>query len=506
VSDFFLAMHHIYKSFSRVPVLKDVSIQIRPGEVHALVGENGAGKSTLMKILMGIYTADSGEIQVQDKTVQIHSPQEALHLGISMIHQELSPVPDMSVSENLFMGREIRRNHMGGLSIVDQKEQIRQTHAIFESMGVQMEPKALMRNLSVAQVQLVEITKAISLSSRIIIMDEPTSALTEKEVHTLFEQIEKLRRTGVGIIYISHKLDEIFRIADRISVLRDGELIGTHTAAELSKNALIQMMVGREITAVYPKIETQQGAVALEVSNFSRGTHFRDISFQLHYGEILGIGGLVGAGRSELVECIFGITHPTAGDLKIEGQTVRIRHPKQAIAQKIALITEDRKRTGLNLIESVETNIAVVILDRIANLGIVDSKKSAELSDAYISKLNIRTNSRGTRMYKLSGGNQQKVVLAKWLLSEPDIIILDEPTRGIDVGAKRDIYLLMGELAKAGKAVLMISSEIPELMGLADRIIVLADGRLTGEILRKDFSQERILQYASNMNGESETV
>ncbi|MHC1772545.1 MAG: sugar ABC transporter ATP-binding protein [Flexilinea sp.] len=499
MTEFFLDMIHINKSFSRVPVLRDVTFRVRPGEVHALVGENGAGKSTLMKILMGIYFADQGEIRIQDKPVQIHSPQDALRQGISMIHQELNPVPDMSVSENLFMGREIRKNHFGGLSIVNQKEQVRQTKEIFDSMGIQIDPKTLIRSLSVAQIQLVEITKAISLSSRIIIMDEPTSALTEKEVATLFEQIKKLRSNGVGIIYISHKLDEVFAISDRISVLRDGELIGTFNTPEITHDNLIQMMVGREIKAIYPKIETKRGKVAMTVSGLSRGSHFQNISFQLNYGEILGIGGLVGAGRSELVECIFGITRSTAGEVAVNGQPVKIKHPKQAIAHKIALITEDRKLTGLNLTETLESNISVVVLDRISKMGIIDKKKETAATDTYIQKLNIKTNSRSMKVYKLSGGNQQKVVLAKWLLSEPEIIILDEPTRGIDVGAKREIYLLMGELAKAGKAVLMISSEIPELMGLADRIIVLADGHLTGEIARKNFSQELIMQYASNL-------
>lgn len=503
---FFLEMTDICKSFSHVSVLQNVSLNIRQGEVHALVGENGAGKSTLMKILMGLYAADQGEIRIQGTPVQIHSPQDALRNGIAMIHQELHPVPDLSVAENLFMGREIRKTRFGGLSVVDQKAQVAQAKAIFDSMGIRIDPNALIRNLSVAQVQLVEIVKALSLSARIIIMDEPTSALTEKETLTLFEQIEKLRGNGVTIIYISHKLDEVFAISDRITVLRDGELIGTFSTPEITRDRLIQMMVGREIKTIYPKVEAVKGGPALRINAFSRGKHFQNISFELHYGEILGISGLVGAGRSELVECIFGITRPTAGEVLINEKPVKIKSPQQAIAHRIALITEDRKLTGLNLSETLASNISVVILDRISHFSVIDQRKETAAVGTYIKKLNIKAASPKAKVSTLSGGNQQKVVLSKWLLSEPDIVILDEPTRGIDVGAKRDIYLLMGELAKAGKAVLMISSEIPELMGLADRIIVMADGRLTGEIQRKDFSQELIMRYASNLSENQEKI
>jgi len=495
--EYILEMKDISKSFSKVKVLNQVSLKVRAGEVHALVGENGAGKSTLMKILMGIYSADSGEILIDGKEVKIQNPKEAISNGISMIHQELNSVLDMDVVENIFIGREIVRVGAGSLGVVDKKMQLRQTEELFARMGVSINPKQLMRNLSVAQMQLVEIIKAISLSSRVIIMDEPTSALTGKEVKTLFEQIDRLKAQSVAIIYISHRLDEIFQIADRITVLRDGEWIGTDEVANLDSEKLIKMMVGREIKEFFPKQTVPMGDVVLEVKNLSRGSHFQNISFHLRAGEILGIAGLVGAGRSELVECIFGLTRPTTGEITIRGHRVDVRSPGVAIRNRVALITEDRKLTGLNLKASVEHNISLAELTRLARFGIINDQREGEVTESYIDKLKIKTNSRKSLVASLSGGNQQKVVVSKWLLATPDIIILDEPNRGIDVGAKRDIYLLMGDLVKAGKAVIMISSETLELMGLADRILVLAAGRLTGEIDRPDFSQESIMRYAS---------
>lgn len=492
MEEYILEMNNISKSFSKVQVLHDVTLKVKPGEVHALVGENGAGKSTLMKILMGIYAPDEGDILVAGEKTVIRNPSEAIAHGISMIHQELNPVMDMEVAENIFLGREI---HRAGL--VNIHEERRQTENLFDEIGIRIHPRTLMRSLSVAQMQLVEIVKAISLSSRVVVMDEPTSAITQKEVKTLFEQIDRLRRQNVAIIYISHKMDEIFQIADRISVLRDGEFIGTFPAADVDQEQLIKMMVGREIKEFIPKTETAIGKVVLEVENLTRGKCFQDVSFQLHAGEILGIAGLVGAGRSELAECIFGITHPSSGEIRINGELVNHKHPQQAIRNKIALITEDRKLTGLNLQFSVKENITIVGLNDLSRLGVVNNSREKKVADDYIRSLSIKTTSRNTLLANLSGGNQQKVVLSKWLLTTPEIIILDEPTRGIDVGAKRDIYLLIGEMVKAGKAVLMISSEIPEIMGLSDRIIVLAAGRKTGEIRRPEFSQELIMRYAS---------
>lgn len=495
MDEFILEMNNISKSFAKVRVLHDVNFKVKPGEVHALVGENGAGKSTLMKILMGIHSPDNGEILISGYKAHIKNPHEAIAYGISMIHQELNPIMDMEVSENIFLGREIHQN-----GLVNIREERNQAETLFKEIGIDINPRTLMRNLSVAQIQLVEIVKAISLSSKVIVMDEPTSAITQKEVKTLFEQIDRLRRQNVAIIYISHKMDEIFQIADRISVLRDGELIGTFPVTDVNNDSLIRMMVGREIKEFIPKTVVPVGEVVLEVENLSRGKHFQNVSFKLHAGEILGIAGLVGAGRSELAESIFGITQPTDGVIRINGRPVNHKNPKHAIRNKIALITEDRKQTGLNLKFSVKDNITIVNLEGLSRMGIINDANERKAADDYIHDLSIRTTSHNTLLSNLSGGNQQKVVLAKWLLTTPEIIILDEPTRGIDVGAKRDIYLLIGELVKAGKAVLMISSEIPEIMGLSDRIIILAAGKKTGEISRQDFSQELIMRYASAFN------
>jgi len=491
-------MNNIDKSFFKVKVLDDVSLKVKPGEVHALIGENGAGKSTLMKILMGIYERDCGEVILDGKKVVFQNPRDAIEHGVSMIHQELNPVLDMEVAENIFLGREVRSLNAGPLSLVNKKEQRRQADELFNKMGVSLDPKALMRDLSVAQRQLVEIIKAISLSAKVVIMDEPTSAITDKEVTTLFEQIAKLQAANVAIIYISHKMDEIFKIADRITVLRDGQHICTDEARKLTYDELIRMMVGREITEFYPKLEIQPGELVMRVQGYSRGKKFHNINFDLHKGEILGISGLVGAGRSELVEAIFGITKPDEGELFLDGKQVNIHHPKDAIRNKMALITEDRKFTGLNLKATVEHNISQVGLETLARFGVINRRKEAVVTEDAIKQMKIKVFSRKSMLSSLSGGNQQKVVLSKWLLTQPEIIILDEPTRGIDVGAKRDIYVLIGELAQAGKAILMISSEIPELMGLSDRIIVLAAGRLTGILERKDFSQENIMRFASN--------
>ena len=503
MDDYILALNNISKSFSKVLVLNNVTLKIKPGEVHALIGENGAGKSTLMKILMGIYSSDTGEIWIDHQRVTIHHPSEAIKHGISMIHQELNPILDMEVAENVFVGREIRKIKFGPLSFVDIEEERRQTRDLFNKIGIEIDPKTMMRSLSVAQTQLVEIVKAISLSSKVVIMDEPTSAITQKEVQTLFEQIRLLRKQGVAIIYISHKMEEIFQIADRISVLRDGNHIGTFGAENVNNDQLIKMMVGREITEFIPKTEATIGPVVMEVKNLSRGKHFQDISFDLRAGEILGVAGLVGAGRSEMAECIFGITKPTSGEVYINNQKSVSHHPKDAIRKKVALITEDRKFTGLNLKGSVKENITLVGLQSLAKFGVINGQSETRVTNQYISELRIKTNSVNTLLSNLSGGNQQKVVLSKWLFTAPDIIILDEPTRGIDVGSKRDVYILVGELVKAGKAVLMISSEIPELMGLSDRIIVLAEGRLSGELKRSEFTQEAIMKYASTFTNKA---
>ena len=499
--EYVLDLKNIYKSFPGVKVLEDVTLQVRPGEVHALMGENGAGKSTLMKILMGIYKADQGSIFLEGKETVIHGPKDAMSKGISMIHQELNTVLDMEVAENVFVGRELLKKGFEKLKIVDIARMREETGKYFREMNIDIDPRAKMRTLSVAEMQLVEIVKAISLNSRIIVMDEPTSAITEKEATVLFAQIERLKKQGVAIIYISHKMDEIFRISDTITVLRDGQWIGTKPAKELDNDMLIKMMVGRELTDIYPKDPVEIGDVILEVKNLSRGKKVRDASFSLRKGEVLGIAGLVGAGRSELVETIFGLYPKTGGQIFLHGKEVHIKSAADAIKNKMALITEDRKQTGLNLIVSVKENIASVSIGKLSNHGIVNDKKINEVSEKYIKELKIKTPDGNAIVGNLSGGNQQKVVLAKWLLDEPDIIIFDEPTRGIDIGAKRDIYLLINNLAKEGKAVIVISSEMAEVMGICDRILVMAEGRINGEVRREEFSQEVIMGYASNITG-----
>ena len=499
--EYVLELKNIYKSFPGVKVLEDVTLQVRPGEVHALMGENGAGKSTLMKILMGIYKADQGSIFLEGKETVIHGPKDAMSKGISMIHQELNTVLDMEVAENVFVGRELLKKGMEKLKIVDIARMREETGKYFREMNIDIDPRAKMRTLSVAEMQLVEIVKAISLNSKIIVMDEPTSAITEKEAAVLFTQIERLKKQGVAIIYISHKMDEIFRISDTITVLRDGQWIGTKPAKELDNDMLIKMMVGRELTDIYPKDPVEIGDVILEVKNLSRGKKVQDASFSLRKGEVLGIAGLVGAGRSELVETIFGLYPKTGGQIFLHGKEVHIKNSADAIKNKMALITEDRKQTGLNLIVSVKENIASVSIGKLSTHGIVNDKKINEVSEKYIKELKIKTPDGNAIVGNLSGGNQQKVVLAKWLLDEPDIIIFDEPTRGIDIGAKRDIYLLINNLAKEGKAVIVISSEMAEVMGICDRILVMAEGRINGEVRREEFSQEVIMGYASNITG-----
>ena len=495
-----LEMRGIAKSFNRNPVLDDVNLTVGRGEVHALMGENGAGKSTLMKILMGMLPADAGEIRLEGQPFLPRNPRDAMDHGLAMIHQELNPVLDMEVSENVFLGREIRRFGRGPFGVVNLSAMRRGCQELFDRFAIPLSPSARMRDLSVAQMQLVEIVKAISLSSKVVIMDEPTSAISEREVAILFRQIDALRAHGVSIIYISHKLDEIFQIADRISVMRDGVLVASDATSAFDRASVIRHMVGREITNYVPKETVPIGDVILEVRHLSWGQRVRDVSFSVRAGEILGIAGLVGAGRSETVETLFGIRPAASGEILIHGRTQPIHAPGTAIKHGLALVTEDRKMTGLNLLGTVEENISLAAIDRIARFGVIRKSEEHALAEDNIARLRIKTWSRDALVSSLSGGNQQKVVLAKWLVTQPDIIILDEPTRGIDVGAKRDIYLLIGELASQGKAVIVISSELIEIMGLADRIVVMAEGRITGELERDAFSQERIMEFATPYN------
>ena len=492
--EYILEMKDISKTFPGVKALDHVQLQVRPGEVHALMGENGAGKSTLMKILMGIYTRDAGgEILFDGKPYMVSNPKEAMDMGVAMIHQELNPILDMTVYENIFVGRELRKN-----GLVDKKAEIEQAQKLIEECGLHVSPKETLRNLTVAQCQLIEIIKAISVNAKVIIMDEPTAAITDREVELLFGHIRRLKEKGVAIIYISHRMAEIFSICDRVSVYRDGQYIGTGTTTELDEGQLIKMMVGREITDVYPKLEADIGEVVFEAKNIVRADNkVKGVSLSVRRGEILGIGGLVGAGRSELVGGIFGMHALSQGEIFVHGKRVKISSPEDIIKQGVALITEDRKGKGLNLSGTVNDNIAMVAIKKLLTHGLYNKGKARRASEEYIEKLNIKTPSADQIVGNLSGGNQQKIVIAKWLLNDPDIIILDEPTRGIDVGAKRDIYLLLGNLVRQGKAVIMISSEIPELMGICDRIMVMCEGNYSGEVSREEFSQERIMTLAS---------
>ena len=492
--EYVLEMKDISKTFPGVKALDHVQLQVKPGEVHALMGENGAGKSTLMKILMGIYTKDpGGEILFDGKPYNVSNPKEAMDTGVAMIHQELNPILDMTVYENIFVGRELRKN-----GLVDKKAMIEQSKKLIQDCGLHVSPTDTLRSLTVAQCQLIEIIKAISVNAKVIVMDEPTAAITEREVELLFGHIRRLKAQGVAIIYISHRMDEIFTICDRVSVYRDGQYIGSGETRDLDEAQLIKMMVGREITDVFPKLEAEIGEVVFEAKHIVRADNkVKDVSISVRRGEILGIGGLVGAGRSELVEGIFGMHKLSGGEIYVKGEKVTVHSPNDIIKKGVALVTEDRKVTGLNLSGSVNDNIAMVAIRKLLSNGLYSKTKARKAAQEYIGKLKIKTPSGDQIVGNLSGGNQQKVVIAKWLLNDPDIIILDEPTRGIDVGAKRDIYLLIGSLVQQGKAVIMISSEIPELMGVCDRIAVMSEGNLSGEVTRGEFSQERIMTLAS---------
>ena len=497
-----LEMRNISKDYPGVKVLDDISFSAERGEVLALMGENGAGKSTLMKILMGITQADRGEIFLEGNKEQFQSPKAAMDKGIVMIHQELNVLLDMEVSENIFLGREIKKK--GIPARIDIEGQRKKAQMFLDSVGIKIDAKELMRNLSVAQMQLIEIVKAISVNAKVIIMDEPTSAITETEAAILFEQIEKLKKSGVLIIYISHKMDEIFRISDKIAVLRDGHLIRVDETKNFTEESLIRAMVGRELHDIYPKKTNHPGQVIFEVENLASGKYVKDVSFQVREGEVVGFAGLVGSGRSETMEALFAVSQRTKGKISINGKEVEIKNPKDAIRHKIAFATEDRKRSGLNLIGSIKENISMVSLtDKLSEHGVIQEKKEGEVTEEYIRKLRIKTPNGDELVGNLSGGNQQKVVLAKWLLGEPDILIFDEPTRGIDVGAKHEIYELINALSEQKKAIIVISSEMPELMGICDRLYVMSEGYITGELQKEEFDQEAIMKMASARKGGS---
>jgi inositol transport system ATP-binding protein len=495
-----LRMEGISKSFSGVPALRDVRLEVARGEVHALMGENGAGKSTLMKILSGMIQKDSGEIHLEGQPVEIQSPKEALGLGISMIHQELNPVRAMTVSENIFLGKEPCFRFTG---VVNRKKQHDLTLGLFREMDISINPGKKVADLSVAEMQLVEIVKAVSYHSRIIIMDEPTSAISGREVAKLFEIIRGLKARGVAIIYISHKMDEIFRISDAITVLRDGQYIESRPARELNRDILVKLMVGRKITELFPNVRCAKGEVTLEVEGLTKRGVFENISFKARKGEVFGIAGLMGAGRTDVAEAIFGLRRAEAGIVKIHGREVRIESSSDAIRHRIALITEDRQTKGLNLKASVRDNISLAGLKRFSRFGqVLQFRNENRAADEQIEKLRIKTRHRYQIVKTLSGGNQQKIVLAKWLLNDPEIILLDEPTRGIDIGAKAEIYRIIAQLAEQRKTIIMISSELEELLGLCDRIMVLYHGNATAEFERDSFDPEKIINAAmGNVDG-----
>lgn len=486
-----IELKDLHKRFPGVYAIKGVSFKIAPGEVHALVGENGAGKSTLMKMINGELIPDSGEIVYNGKPVQIKNVADAKKLGISMIHQELSPLKNMTIAQNIFLGNELR---LSKTSFVNDKEMNKACKGILESNGMNQKPQTLVSELSVAQIQMLEIIKAVRSNADLIIMDEPTSSLSDDEAKKLFQIIKELVRKNVSIIYISHRLEEILDLADNITVLRDGEFVETVPAKEVTQNRLVEMMVGRKLENIYPKEEISIGDKVMEVKNLTSAGVFEDISFSVRSGEILGVAGLVGAGRSEIMRAIFGIDRITSGAILIDGKPVQHRTPAQAIKNRVALVSEDRKDLGLVLCRSIKENISLPNLKQLSLFKFIRSMLEKKHIEDFRKKLLIKCSSTDVETGTLSGGNQQKVVLAKWLLSSPKVLILDEPTRGIDVGAKFEIYKIMTDLAKQGMAIIMISSELPEIIGMSDRVIVVSQGKITGEYQRQEILDGTVTQ------------
>ena len=493
MSDNILELKHITKLYPGVVALNDVSLEVRRGEVHALVGENGAGKSTLIKTCSGAITPTKGEIVINGKSFTGMTPQTSEQNGIGVIYQEFNLVGDLSVAENIFLGRAIRKG-----IIIDQKAMERESQKILESLNIKINPKTLVKTLSVGYQQMVEIAKAVSQNAKLLIMDEPSAPLTSAEVDAMFAIVDQLKENGVSIIYISHRLDEIFRLSDRITILRDGQYVTTLNTNETNKDELVKYMVGRQLTEVYPKRDSScvKDEVIFEAVNVS-GNGDRNISFKLHKGEVLGFGGLVGAGRTEFAELMFGMHPKTAGKFIFKGKEISPKTPKDAIELGIGLVPEDRKKEGALLGMSIRCNINMPIYHKISKAAVINEKKEEEIAQTYRKEISIKTPTLDQLVKNLSGGNQQKVILAKWLAADSELLIFDEPTRGIDVGAKQEIYTLINHLVEQGKTVLMISSEMEELMGMSDRILILAEGNMTGELKKDEFDQERIMQLAS---------
>ena len=486
-----LEVKHLTKTYPGVKALDDVSMVFRKGEVHAIMGENGAGKSTLIKTIAGSVIPDSGEIYVDGTLISDMTTKKSRDLGIAVIYQELMMIPGMTAAENVFLGSSIKKN-----GLVSHAQMRVKAKELFHQLGVEIDPTEQVRYLSVAYQQMIEIARALAKNARILIMDEPSAMLTEEEVQIMFRTILQLKQQGVTIIYISHRIEEVFQISDTISIMRDGHYITDLETARTNKAELIRYMVGRELSETFPPREYESGEIGMELRHFT-GNGDKDISFTVRHGEILGLGGLVGAGRTELTELIFGHAKLENGELLLEGKPVKIREPKDAVQHKIGLIPEDRKGKGLLLDFDLETNIALPSLPVISKKGFIDRKKFTQLGEIQRDALRIKTPTMHQFAKNLSGGNQQKVVLAKWLAAECDYLIFDEPTRGIDVGAKQEIYKLLRQLASEGKCIIMISSEMEELLGISDRIIVLYEGRYSGELTKEQFSQENVLALAS---------
>ncbi|OBZ23623.1 D-xylose ABC transporter ATP-binding protein [Pseudomonas protegens] len=493
---YLLEVLNVSKGFPGVVALANVQLRVRPGTVLALMGENGAGKSTLMKIIAGIYQPDSGELRLKGRPVTFATPLAALQAGIAMIHQELNLMPHMSIAENIWIGRE-QQNRLG---LIDHREMHRCTAALLARLRIELDPEEQVGNLSIAERQMVEIAKAVSYDSDVLIMDEPTSAITDKEVAHLFSIIADLKAQGKGIVYITHKMNEVFAIADEVAVFRDGAYIGLQRADSLDGDSLISMMVGRELSQLFPQREKPIGELLLKVRDLRLDGVFKGVSFDLHAGEILGIAGLMGSGRTNVAETLFGITPSDGGEIVLDGQPLRIGDPHRAIEKGLALLTEDRKLSGLFPCLSVLENMEVAVLPHYADGGFVQQKALRALCEDMCRKLRVKTPSLEQCIDTLSGGNQQKALLARWLMTQPRILILDEPTRGIDVGAKAEIYRLIASLAGEGMAVIMISSELPEVLGMSDRVMVMHEGQLMGTLDRNEATQERVMQLASGLN------
>ncbi|HIQ83373.1 MAG TPA: sugar ABC transporter ATP-binding protein [Candidatus Pullichristensenella stercorigallinarum] len=490
-----LSINKVCKNFPGVRALKDVDFYVNPGEVHALVGENGAGKSTLMKIILGSYSMTSGSMTFKGKPYSPSSPHDALLQGISMIHQEISLIPTFTVSDNVWIGREGKFSNFRG--VYNRRRQRQATQKILDQLGLNsISPDAEVSRLSVAEMQMVEIARAVSYDSDIVIMDEPTSALTNDEIDKLYEIITDMKKRGKSVIFISHKLEEVFRICDSVTVFRDGQFISRHATSDITQSQLVSLMVGREMKDIYPKQQVKIGAPVLRVEHFNQPGRFKDVSFEVHSGEILGFAGLVGAGRTEIMQALFGIDPHESGKVFLRGQEVHNTNATAAIRNKFALVTEDRLRRGAIHLLSVQSNATIAYLRTVTRHGFIDKKQERKDAENVVRTLAVKTPSLGTEMTLLSGGNQQKVIFGKWLLTQPEVLILDEPTRGIDVGAKAEIYRLIGDLASQGKAIIMVSSELPELMGISDRICVVKGGQIVAEYQRAEFDQEKIMMSA----------